>query len=170
MTDFPLVVLRLCFWYRSGIGEAGECCCFSRDIFGVIMVYTAGFWGYLDSLEDDKSGESFQYYYQVIEYYFKKENIVWEIWKLSKIIMQNALVFMGKIYRFWVKFPVGFACWFPRNTKSWIPLCVWCFFAWFMISLGSAWYYRSNDIISTMAYIFIDNGTWESVASNKDQE
>lgn len=59
MIDFFLVVLRLCFWYRSGIGEVGECCCFLYDIFGVIMVYIVGFWGYLDSFEDDKSGESF---------------------------------------------------------------------------------------------------------------
>lgn len=49
-----LVVLRLRFWYKSGIGESRQCWCFSHDIFGVIMVYS-GFWGCLDSLEEDRS-------------------------------------------------------------------------------------------------------------------
>ena len=40
MTDFSLV-LRLCFWYRPGIGVAGQYWCFSQDTFGVIMVCTA---------------------------------------------------------------------------------------------------------------------------------
>lgn len=70
MTDFSLVVLRLCFWYKSGIGEAGQCWCFSQGIFGVIMVCTAAAWDTWIILRKIKWG-GFQYYCQVVEYYFR---------------------------------------------------------------------------------------------------